>query len=235
MNLAVMQPYIFPYIGYFQLLHAADTFVFFNDVQYKRRSYISRNAILVNDKAWSFSVPTQKADRQSLIKDIQLHTSEFENWRDKFLKTIEHSYNKAPYFNEVMALVTSVLDTSHPGIGKLAEESIRAVASYLNIGVQFKESAQLEYAPDGDGQDKIIAICKLLGAHRYINAINGRKLYKQETFKQEDIELAFIDSDVRPYQQSSSTFVSHLSILDMMMYLNPEELRDHLQNYNLLT
>ncbi|MEO8664089.1 MAG: WbqC family protein, partial [Ignavibacteria bacterium] len=95
MKLAIMQPYVFPYIGYFQLINAVDKFVLFDDVSFIKKGWINRNRILVNKQEYTFTIPLKKASQNKLIKDIEI--SEENNWRDKFLKTIEKSYCNASF------------------------------------------------------------------------------------------------------------------------------------------
>lgn len=234
MKLAIMQPYIFPYVGYFQLIKAADIFVFFDDVQFKRRSYISRNAILINNEPNNFSVPVQKGNQQDLINQIKLHNGEFENWKFKFLRSLSHAYAKAPYFNPVFDLVQAVFETENKTIGALTKKSIEKTCDYLKVKVEFKDSTSLAYDREGTGQDKILSICGLLQANTYVNAINGRSLYTSEIFQEQGTDLFFLEPKVAPYKQFDLDFTPNLSIIDMMMFLSPEEIQTHLGKYKLI-
>lgn len=234
MRLAVMQPYIFPYVGYFQLIKAVDVFVFFDDVQFKRRSYITRNAILINEESNAFSIPVQKGNQQDLINQIKLHDGEFENWKNKFLRSLNHAYAKAPYFKPVYDLAQAVFETDCTTIGMLTKRSIEKTCDYLKVEVEFKNSTSLDYDREGDGQDKILSICGLLQANTYINAINGRSLYTSETFQEQGVDLFFLEPKVEPYKQFDSGFIPNLSIIEMMMFLSPEEIGKHLEKYKLI-
>ncbi|MDR6194877.1 WbqC family protein [Siphonobacter sp. SORGH_AS_0500] len=99
MTLAIMQPYLFPYIGYFQLLNAVDKFVIYDDVAFINRGWINRNSILNNGKAQLFTVPLKEASQNKLIHEISIDTDQ--KWRDKLLKTIQQNYKKAPHFAAV--------------------------------------------------------------------------------------------------------------------------------------
>lgn len=234
-RIAIMQPYIFPYLGYFQLVRAVDTFVFFDDVQFKRRSYITRNAILGDDGPMQFSVPVQKGNRDDAINVIRLHQGEYGQWKDKFLKTLTHAYASAPYFEEAFPLVEEVFGYPREHISILVERSINAVWHYLGMEHSFVKSADLDYDRTGNGQEKILSICDRLKAKTYVNAINGRELYEKEDFQKRDIELLFLKPELKDYQQFNDDFTSHLSIIDILMFLDKEEIRNHLDNFELVT
>lgn len=78
MKMAIMQPYLFPYIGYWQLISAVDKFVLLDDVNFIKRGYINRNSILINGKAHMFSIPIRKASQNRLIMDTKLNFNEKE-------------------------------------------------------------------------------------------------------------------------------------------------------------
>ena len=96
MKAAVMQPYLFPYIGYFQLINAVDTFVVYDDVNYIKKGWINRNSILVNEKPFLFTVDLKEVSQNKLINEITI--DENSNWKKNILRTIELSYKKAPFF-----------------------------------------------------------------------------------------------------------------------------------------
>ena len=129
MKIAVMQPYLFPYLGYFQLAASVDRFVFFDDVNFIKKGYIHRNSIVVNGELNRFSIPLKKASQNDLIKDVWVADT-FEDWKVKFIKTLEINYSKAPYFSEVMDLLKKVLKNDN--LSELALESVRSVFEYLN-------------------------------------------------------------------------------------------------------
>ena len=106
MKLAIMQPYIFPYIGYFQLINAVDKFVIRDDVNFIMRGWINRNRILVNDSDSLFSIPVEKASQNTLTSDCVLADLRVTG---KLLKSIEHYYKKATTFKYCIEVLFSVL------------------------------------------------------------------------------------------------------------------------------
>ena len=234
MRLAVMQPYIFPYLGYFQLVEAVDTFTFFDDVNFIKRGWIHRNQLLVSGQKHLFSVPLQQASQNKLIKDIPLHPSNYGQWRDKFLKAVYQSYRRAPFFQGVFTLLSGVLERPHETIATLAIDSVESVARFVGLKTSYDRSSSLDYDRSLTGQGKIIEICELLQATTYINPIGGTALYEAEKFSQRGLALRFIQSSVIRYAQGKNSFVPHLSIIDVLMYNEVSDVNHFLQQYTLI-
>jgi len=226
-----MQPYIFPYLGYFQLVQSVNTFVFFDDVNYIKKGWINKNNILINNAASKFSIPIKDASQNKLINQVEL--SDFISWREKFRRSLEMAYKKAPYFRDTFELVSAILNKPHNTISEVAKESVTAVSHFLSFSTEFKNSSDIDYNKTAfDGQQKIIEICKLQNAATYINPINGKPLYDKELFSQNNIELLFIRMNDTFYKQFiSDNFISSLSIIDVLMFNSKEEIQRLAQNY----
>ena len=108
MKLAIMQPYFFPYLGYFQMFNAVDKFVLLDDVNFIMRGYINRNSILVNQKAHLFSIPLEKPSQNKLINETKLNFQEKD--KENFLKTITLAYKKAPYYNDFYPVLEDIIN-----------------------------------------------------------------------------------------------------------------------------
>jgi hypothetical protein len=234
MTIAVMQPYLFPYLGYYQLVAAVDSFVFFDDVNFISRGWINRNNILQGGEASLFTVPLVKQSQNKLINEVQLN--EFLKWKTRFLKTMEFSYKGAPYFDEMHKWLTQFLVKDFSGISDLACESVSSVANLLDLKVRFLRSSEIEYQRDGakGGEEKVLAICKILGATHYINPKNGQELYNRSHFSNQHIQLNFIHMADISYDQSlRGSFVPNLSILDVLMFNGVGKTKDLLKQYTL--
>lgn len=235
MKVAIMQPYIFPYLGYFQLISAVDEFVFFDDVHFINKGWINRNQLLQQDKPVRFTIPLLKASQNRLINEIQL--SEFAKWRKEFLKSVELNYKKAPHFTFIFKWLNNFFfmkDYVH--IGDLAAESVKAVSTMLQLSTLFTYSSALNYKNNSDqnGVKKIQEICKILGADKYINPKNGVELYDKKQFVSLDIELNFINMNEVTYTQfKQGLFVPNLSIIDVLMFNNVSEVKQLLVQYEL--
>ena len=103
MKIAIMQPYFFPYLGYWQLMNIVDKFVIYDDVNYIKRGWINRNRILVEGKPFYIHVPVMKASQNKIINEMEVFVDS--SLRKKELKTIELAYKKAPFFDSVYPLI----------------------------------------------------------------------------------------------------------------------------------
>ncbi len=219
MNLAIMQPYILPYIGYFQLIAAVDLFVLYDDVSYIKKGWVNRNRLLVNGTACTFTVPLKNASQNVLIKDLVVGDN-IADWIEQILKTIERSYSKAPNYTSVKGIIDACLSCRSPLFLDWIEGAFIHTASYLNLKINMVRSSTLDYNRALKGQDKILELCSVLGAKQYVNAIGGMALYNKEAFNLKGIELKFIKSNPFEYTQLDAQFVAWLSIIDVLMF-NP--------------
>jgi len=227
-----MQPYIFPYIGYYQLINAVDKFVIYDDVNYINRGWINRNNILVNGKGYLFTIPLQDASQNRLINAIEIAVDEA--WKKKFLRTVEQSYKKAPYYNDVCPIITATVYSTATHVCEFSSLSLRAVMEYLEIPVEFVSSSSIYNNRELKGQDRILDICMKENSDHYINPIGGMEIYSEELFQKAGIKLNFIQCKPITYRQFNNEFVSHLSIIDVLMFNDKEAVTDMLQSYELI-
>jgi hypothetical protein len=227
MILAINQPYVFPYIGYFQLLNAVNTFVVYEDVTFIKQGFINRNRILVNNTAFLFSVPIHNISSYELIQHTKIDIRNYEIWKTKFTKTLLQSYSKAPYFTHCFDLVQGVINSSPSTISTLAIDSIKAVQNYLQIPTLIKTSVGYDNQ-NLHSKDRVLDICYREQATVYINADGGRELYSRTLFKEKGVELRFIKSRNTAYKQFGKPFVPWLSIIDIMMFNSPAEIKNML-------
>jgi len=224
---AVMQPYLFPYIGYYQLVNASDVFIVYDDVTFIKRSFINRNSILANGESKRFSLPVMGASQNVLIQNLDYAPA------DKLIKTIQHSYSKAPYYQDVIELIANVFTCENRNIAKLNEQSIRMVFDYLGIKKQIVFASELDYDRAANRADRLIALSKMHDCQHYINSPGGKELYDKKYFDKQGIKLSFIESKIAPYTQLSKEFVPYLSMIDILMNCSKEEIIKMLSNYEL--
>lgn len=233
-KLAIMQPYIFPYIGYFQMIKAVDKFVFYDDVNYIKQGWINRNRILNNNSDFLFVVPIEKISSFTLINETKIKQNLYQNWVQKFLKTIQLNYRKAPYFESVFELIQPILNQDKKTISELAILSITEISKFLNIKTEIIISSE-KYKNSGlERQARLIDICKQEESTHYINALGGQELYQKEDFKKEGIRLDFIQPLPIEYSQFHHKFVPWLSIIDVLMFNSLEETNVMLSQFELI-
>ncbi len=227
-----MQPYLFPYIGYFQLIYAVDKFVFYDDVNFIKKGWINRNNILLNNKPHLFSVPLSGVSQNNKINESLIDNSNFDKWRNKFLTTIRSAYKGAAFFDHTFSIIESSLMQTRT-ISGMAINSVRNVCSYLGIERQFLISSQAYDNQPLGRKERLIDICKREGGCTYINAIGGMELYRKEDFLTAGVELLFLKPGTVRYQQFDGEFVPWLSIIDVLMFNSPEQILHLLTRYEL--
>lgn len=218
MKVGIMQPYFFPYLGYFQLINSVDKFVFYDDVNFIKQGWINRNQIKVNNQKSMFTVPVKKASSFELINETELHPQLYAKWRRKFGKTLEQAYGKTPRFDKVYPLINDILERDFEKVSDLAAESVRSISAYLGMDKEFYISSRsFSTNQDLDRADRIIDITKRLGAEEYVNSPGGRSLYCKKYFQSNGITLHFIEPSLPEYTQTGKEFISGLSIIDILM------------------
>lgn len=229
MKLAIMQPYIFPYIGYFQLINAVDKFVVYDNIKFTKKGWINRNRILVNDKDDYFTIPLKK-DSDFLNIDQRKTAATFPDEKIKLLRRIIDSYKKAPYFDAVFPVLQGIINIEEENLFRFIYKSLLSVCEFLNIKTEFVISSSISIDHQLKSQDKVIAICKAMNATQYINPVGGMQLYTKEIFNQNNIQLNFLKSILIEYQQFKNKFVPWLSIIDVMMFNSKEKVQQYLQS-----
>jgi len=217
MRLAIMQPYFFPYIGYFQLIAAVDIFIVYNNIKYTKKGWINRNRMLQNGKDVMFSLPL-KGDSDFLDVCERNLAADFN--RDKLLNQFKGAYRRAPYFAQTLPLVEQIVRYEEANLFRFLHHSIARTCEHLGITTEIRISSDIDIDHGLKNQDKVLALCAAVGASTYINAIGGMELYSKETFREKGIDLKFIQSKSFEYPQFGNEFVPWLSIIDVMMF-NP--------------
>lgn len=226
MKLAIMQPYLFPYLGYFQLIGAVDAFVVYDDVNFIKGGWINRNFIIDQGGNQLLTLPLEGASPNKLINQISVSRK-----RDKLTTTIRQRYGKAPCFASVYPLIEDILNQKQTNLACFLDYQLRRICKFLDIGTKWLVSSDLNKNNDLRGQEKILAICERLGASHYVNLPGGRTLYDQSVFLERGKKLSFIQSKAITYYQFGNDFVPNLSIIDVLMFNNKEQCAKLLKEY----
>lgn len=231
MKLGIMQPYFIPYIGYWQLLNAVDEYVIYDDVNFIKGGWINRNRILVNKVPQYFNIPMLGASPNKLINEVGVNQDE--KVINKNLRIVQAAYSKAPYFKDVFPMVEEMLRCGESNLASYITVSTRMICDYLGIRTKIFISSDIEKNNQLTGQDKVLEICRILGATEYYNAIGGRELYSFEAFQEKGIVLHFLKRNEIQYQQFGEQFYQDLSIVDVMMFNSKERVQEMLGEYTL--
>lgn len=233
MKIAIMQPYIFPYIGYFQLIKSVDKFVFYDDVNFIKKGWINRNNVLVNEAPYMFSIPLNKASQNKLILDTDI--SYERDWIPRLLETIKINYIKSPYFKEVFELIEQVFNKNHKKISELSIDSIITCCNYLGLDKTFEVSSQKYHnTKELKKADRLIQIAQLNQNAEYINPSGGKEIYTKEYFEKHNIKLSFIDNRIKAYSQPTKQFIGGLSIIDVLMNNSKEQTINLINEFELV-
>lgn len=218
-TLAIMQPYFLPYIGYFQLMSSADTFVLYDDVNFIKRGWINRNRVNLGGIAHVVTIPLKHASQNKLICEIDI--SDDRHWREKTLKTIRQAYARASQFARVYPLVEAIIMHPTSNLADYLHHSLLTLHRHLGLPTRLVGTSRTYGNRALKGQARIIDICKREQAERYVNAMGGVELYDREAFEAHSLQLAFLRPGLATYDTGAMPFVRGLSIVDALMHNPP--------------
>ena len=231
MKAAIMQPHFLPYIGYWQLINAVDTFVVYDNIKYTKKGWINRNRYLQGGRDKLFSINLQKGSDFLNINE-RLISPAYD--RGKLLDAFRNAYRKAPMFLATFPLIEAIINFGSDNLFDYIFNSIAEICRHLSIGAKIVKSSQVGIDHGLKSEERVIAICKKLGARAYVNPMGGAGLYSKENFADNNIALEFLKPRKVCYKQFNNGFIESLSILDVLMFNNREAICQMLNEYELL-
>ena len=238
MKVAIMQPYTFPYIGYFQLINYVDKWVIFDDTQYISKGWINRNRMLHPDvkKEWQyFTVPVKKHSRESRINNIEINDNL--EWRDELLRKLTSYKKKAPFYAETVEFIGDCINFKCSSLSEWVAHTLKSTCDYLEVPFEYsifsKEDINTEKVTHA-GQ-WALEISDAMDAEEYVNLPGGYSIFNENEFLAKNIKLHFLKSNLTPYIQRRGYFVPGLSILDVMMWNNKDKIHEMLADYEIVT
>ena len=230
MKLAIMQPYFFPYIGYFQLMNAVDEFIVYDNIEFSKKGWVNRNRILVNGNDVMFTLPLKKDSDFLNIGDRYLADIWSEE-KIKLLNKITETYRKAPFFKSAYPVIEQSVLCNESNLFKFILNSLVQMKAYLGIATPLAISSQIKIDHGLRSEEKVIAVCKSRNADVYINPIGGLELYNKSRFKDSGIQLCFLEANNIQYAQFGQPFVPFLSMIDVMMFNSTQQIAEFLSQY----
>lgn len=230
-----MQPYFFPYIGYFQLIVATDYYIFFDTPRYKKKTWMNRNRIINIEESFTYiTVPIAKAPYNTRFKDIKISNSQ--EWRKRILSQLDVYRKKAPYFDIVKNFVEVILNDSEDSLSELCINSVIRCCDYLGISLKYDVFSKMDIDVPSlcEPDEWALNITKALRYDSYVNALGGMSFFDKDKYKAAGIELQFIQPIIEPYAQKIGRFESGLSIIDVMMFNSVEKIKKMLERYTLV-
>lgn len=217
MKLAIMQPYFLPYIGYFQLIAAVDVFILYDNIKYTKKGWINRNRMLLNGTDAMFSLPVKKGSDSLHVVEREL-AADFD--RIKLLNQFRGAYSRAPQFELIFPVLEQIVCHQDANLFRYIHHSIVRLCEHLEIKTEIRISSGIAIDHGLKSQDKVLALCKAVGAETYMNPIGGVELYAKGDFRDQGIALQFIKALPYEYAQFGAPFAPWLSIVDVLMF-NP--------------
>lgn len=230
MRLGIMQPYFFPYYGYFQLMNAVDEFVVYDNIEFTKKGWINRNRILQNGTDTYITIPLKNDSDYLDIRERSLADS-WDKDRRKMLNKISGAYNKAPHFKSVYPLIEEIILFEDRNLFHFLFHSIDRLRDYLQIKSLLRVASSIPIDHQLRAEKKVIEICRAKNASTYINPTGGRELYSRENFKAAGIELQFLRPGEVRYQQFDREFIPSLSIIDMLMFNTISQVKTYLDTF----
>jgi hypothetical protein len=222
-----MQPTYLPWSGYFNLIQSVDQFIFLDDVQFEKRSWQSRNRILLNGKEHLLTVPTAKSPQSTLIKDTKI--DDRSDWKRKTYATLVAAYNKAPHGKEIIeSLSPFYRSNEYELLADLNIAIIRQLCVFLGMNTKFIRSKDL--ACEGVRSSHLVNICQRLGFNVYLSPRGSMTYLTEDRFEETSgLTLEYQEFSPKPYKQYKSLdFVSHLSIVDVIANQGPTFTREYI-------
>ena len=232
MKLGMMQPYFYPYLGYWQLMNCVDEYIIYDDVNYIKGGWINRNRIKINGTPGYFGVSVKKASQNRKINEHEISMSDSD--KTSLLSKVQMAYGKAPYFKDVYELFKDTVYCDKTNLAEYLKYSNCRIAEFMGISTKIYSASELKLDHTNRAQERIIDICRLRGMDEYINSIGGKGLYDKQHFSEAGINLSFLsmDADI-VYPQGKGQFIPSLSILDVLMFNSKEETRALLKRYSI--
>lgn len=235
MTAGIMQPYFFPYVGYFSLISYSDEFVFFDTPQYIHHGWVNRNRILsISGEPTYIIVPTKKIEREQSIKETSIADSK---WIERLWGQLSVYKRKAPYYCDTMEFLHFILDNYNTdSISDLNIYTVKSVCEKIGIDAKFKVFSEMNTGIQkvGAPDEWALEICKYMHADVYVNPPGGQSFFDKNKYINAEIDLRFLQSNLRPYVQRIGKYVSGLSIIDVMMFCNNVEIKDIIEDYTII-
>ncbi len=231
MILGIMQPYFFPYLGYFDLINYSDKWIVFDTVQYMKGGWVNRNRILFPQKQYGYiTIPVKKHKLNIAIKDIEI--SKNFKWCNNILAQLKHYKRKAPYFDDVYQLVEKSLEIEEYSLSRLNVKILEKVCQFIEIPFSYDYFSEmnLELGAINEAEDWALQISKVLKATEYVNAPGGIAIYNPLNFDTAGINLTIRQLPEFEYICKGYDFLPHLSIIDVLMWNKPADVKNYLDN-----
>jgi len=223
MIIAIHQPNFLPWLGYFYKIAKSDIFVLLDNVKYSKNSFINRNKIKTpqGNEIW-LTVPAKSNGlSEQFIKSVQI--SNQTDWRRKHLQTLEMSYKRAKFFDQIYDDIKKIYyESDWNNLCLFNTSLLTLILNKLNLKNQVIMASELNI--EEESTTLLINIVKKLGGEAYLSGYGGSKYQEEDLFKKANITLQYYDFKHPIYSQLWGEFIPKLSIVDLLFNCGPESL-----------
>jgi len=233
LRLVITQPMLMPWHGLFSQILLADRVLIYDDVQLPTgggsgRSFMTRVQIKTPNGVDWLSIPVQRSgySNQRICDAKVCNTS----WRKQHLAKIERSYSKAPFFQEILSnVVLPIYQNESSYLADFLIQSMKVIGGVLGVKTSFERSSLGDWANELSGTERLVKICRRLGASDYLSGNGGMNYLDYESFERNKIRVKHFSYRLRPYQQLHHGFTPYLSTIDLLFCVGPQFARDYLE------
>lgn len=219
----IHQPNYCPWIGYFHKIASVDNFIFLDDVQFSKGSYTNRVQYLFGGGARWLTVPC-KPKLGTQINDVRIVSND---WQEQHLTKIKVAYKKCPMFNEVWPYVQNWLSSEASGkLSDLNIHIIKEICGYLNIKTKFYRSSEIFIGQESNASERLVELTKAVGGNEYFSGLGAKKYQEERPFFEQNLSITYLSFVERPRRQASTCFKQGLSILDLILNIDPVQAKN---------
>ena len=236
MRIGMMQPYFFPYLGYFGLIHATDRWVVFDTPQYIRRGWVNRNRVLSDAvTGWKYArVPIANCASATSIRHVRIAAQT--TWQQELFNSLDtYRLRNAPYYQQTLSFLQATLEFQTHNLTELLVHCLEACCKRLELPFINESFSKMNLQLQGSigPGEWALETGRCIGATQYVNPPGGRELFSPDRFKAANIDLQFLHPRLAAYDQGGSEFIPGLSIIDAFMWNRPATVRDMVGDYEL--
>lgn len=217
MMVAIHQPNFLPWPGFFHKWQAADAFVILDTVQFHKHEWQNRNRIKTAQGARWLTVPVHYRYPQC-ISEVGIAAGP---WVRKLSAAIEQAYARAPFLADIWPRIAAVLAGDHRMLSPLNVALLRELGGMVGCTAPLYLASEM-HTREEDATRRLAGLCRELGADAYLSGREGRQYLEREPFAAAGLDLWFQEVEAPVYPQLHGTFVSHLSILDLLFNVGGE-------------
>ncbi len=226
MKIGIHQPNYIPWIGYFYKIYKSDIFIFLDDVQYEKNGYSDRNCIKTPQGMCYLKIPVELQSSKTNYNKVRIKNEL--GWKEKHLKTISMNYKKSKYYDVVYSDLVNIYYNSFEDLSSFNIELIKCICTKLNINTKFLISSELDIT--GMSTERLINIINKCNGNYYLSGLGGKNYQDELLYKENNIELEYLNIKLPSYNQLWGDFIPNLSILDLLFNCGYEKAADIIAN-----